>query len=154
MTAWAAREENQRSIIAARHRLSASLSRPSHDARSANAEPEARSSDASGREERIAENEAVFRLANERMAAWEERDRAAASEPYFCECANPECTEKVMLRGSDYERVRRNSSHFFVVPGHEIPDGEIVIEKHEGWLMVEKDPNVSEIVEDREPRRP
>ena len=56
------------------------------------------------------------------MADWEERDRAEAAELYFCECADPECNEKGRLRGRDYERVRSESSHFFVIPGHEIPD--------------------------------
>ena len=104
------------------------------------------------RAERIAENEVLFRGANERMAEWEERDRADAAELYFCECADPECNEKVRLRGSDYERVRSDPCHFFVVPGHEIPDVETVIESNEGWVLVEKDSTVSEIVEATDPR--
>jgi len=100
----------------------------------------------------MAENEALFRGANERMADWEERDRADGTELYFCECADPECNEKVRLRGSDYERVRSDPCHFFVVPGHEIPDVETVIEPHEDWVLIEKDSEVSEIVEATDPR--
>ena len=107
---------------------------------------------ASGRRERIAENETLFRAANERMADWEERDRAEADELYFCECCDPECNEKVRLRGPDYERVRSDSCHFFVLPGHETPDVETVIESHDGWVLVEKDPDVREIVEATDPR--
>jgi hypothetical protein len=40
------------------------------------------------------------------MADWEEHHRSSAVEPYFCECANPECGEHVDLREADYERVR------------------------------------------------
>jgi hypothetical protein len=40
------------------------------------------------RERRMAENEAIFRAANERIASWEERDRLEAVELYFCECAD------------------------------------------------------------------
>jgi hypothetical protein len=49
--------------------------------------------------------------------------------------------------------VRSNSSHFFVVPGHEIPDVETVIESHEDWVVVKKNPEVREIAEETDPRR-
>lgn len=107
---------------------------------------------ASRREQRIAENETLFRAANERMADWEERDRVEAADLYFCECADPQCNEKVRLRGPDYERVRSDPCHFFVVSGHETPDVETVIESREGWVLVEKDPGVREIVEATDPR--
>jgi hypothetical protein len=107
---------------------------------------------ASDRKERLALNEALFRNANERMAAWEERGRDESVEFYFCECADPDCRQKVQLRGSDYEQVRSNSCHFFVVPGHEIPDVETVIATREGWVVIEKDPEVREIVEAAAPR--
>jgi hypothetical protein len=106
------------------------------------------------RDQRIAENEALFRAANERAADWEERDRAEAVEPYFCECADPECREKVKLRGSDYERVRSNSALFFVLPGHEIPDVETVIESHPEWNVVEKsEPEAREVAAETDPRQ-
>jgi hypothetical protein len=107
---------------------------------------------ASDRAERLALNEALFRTANERMVDWEERHRVEATELYFCECANPECRQKVPLRESDYERVRSNSGYFFVVPGHELPDIETVIESHEEWVVIEKAPEVRDIVEATDPR--
>jgi hypothetical protein len=108
---------------------------------------------ASDRKERLALNEALFRAANERMADWQERHRVEATELYYCECADPECREKVPLRESDYERVRSNSDHFFVVPGHVVTDLETVIESQQEWVVVEKDPEVREIVEATDPRR-
>lgn len=99
------------------------------------------------REERLALNEALFRAANERMAGWEEQHASAEEEPYFCECADSGCRAKVSLRKSDYERVRANSRLFFVLPGHEIPDVEEVIERHEGWLIVEKSPEVDDVLD-------
>jgi hypothetical protein len=105
------------------------------------------------RDERLALNEELFREANERMTTWEERDRAEAVEFYFCECADAQCRQKVPLRGSDYERIRNHSSHFFVVPGHEVPDIETVIESHEDWVVIEKEPEVREITEATDPRR-
>ena len=108
---------------------------------------------ATQREERIARNESLFRLANERLSEWEERDRADATEPYFCECADPECDQKVGLRATDYERVRSDSGLFFAVPGHEIPDVEAVVERHEGWVVIQKDPEVGDVVEETDPRQ-
>ena len=104
------------------------------------------------RERLIAENEALFRAANERASTWEERARAEATELYFCECADPQCTEKVGLTFTDYERVRSDSSWFFVVPGHEVADVERVIEDHGDWVVIEKEPDVQDIVEETDPR--
>ena len=85
----------------------------------------------------------MFRLANERMADWEEVRVSEAVERYLCECADPACREQIGLRKSEYESVRSDSRHFVTVRGHEIPDVETVIEKHDGWVVVEKDPEVS-----------
>ena len=104
------------------------------------------------REKRLAENEALFRAANERMADWEERHSRSATELYFCECADPDCRVKVALTKAEYEDVRSDSRHFFVAPGHEIPDVEEVIEHHDEWLKVEKPPETDDVLEALDPR--
>jgi hypothetical protein len=104
------------------------------------------------REERLANNEAMLRFANERMADWDEVRVSEAVERYLCECADPDCQEKVALRKQDYEAVRSNSRRFFTVPGHEVPDIETVIETHDGWVVIEKKPEVTEIVQATDPR--
>jgi hypothetical protein len=107
---------------------------------------------ATEREERLAKNEALFRAANERMADWEEAHAYDATELYFCECANRDCRKKVKLRKTDYERIRANSRLFFVVPGHELPDIERVVERNDEWSVIEKDANVAEVVAHYNPR--
>jgi hypothetical protein len=107
----------------------------------------------SDRAERVARNEVVFREANERMAGWEEQHSKSATEVYFCECADPECRDRVELTKGDYERVRSNPRHFVVVPGHELLDVETVIEQNPGWALIEKPGEVAHIVEDSDPRR-
>jgi hypothetical protein len=104
------------------------------------------------REERIASNEALFRLANERMAGWEERQESDSPELYLCECGDPDCKQKVALSPAEYEQVRSNSRRFFVVAGHEALDVESVLERHGDWLLIEKDPEVTELVEKLDPR--
>ena len=108
---------------------------------------------ATPREERLAENEALFRAANERMAGWEEQHAENEAELYFCECSNPECREKVRLTRAEYERVRSDSRQFALVPGHEVAEIEIVVEANDGWVLIEKKPNVGEVVEKTDPRR-
>jgi hypothetical protein len=108
---------------------------------------------ATDRQERIAQNEALFRVANERMAAWEDSHAEDSAESYFCECADPDCREKVALRRPEYESVRSNSRRFFIVVGHEIPEVETVIETHRDWCVIEKDPNVSDLLKASDPRR-
>ena len=108
---------------------------------------------ATSREERIVNNEALFRSANERMAAWEEQHGEEPAEAYFCECADPECRQKVWLHRQQYEAVRADSCWFFVVSGHEFPDVETVIEKHDGWVVVEKDLRVAATAIATDPRK-
>ena len=106
------------------------------------------------REERLAFNEAMFRAGNERMAQWEERRFGEEYEEYFCECANADCHDKVKLTFTEYEHVRSDSTHFLIVSGHEVPDIETVIERHDGWMVIEKDPEVQHVVEATDMRRP
>jgi hypothetical protein len=107
----------------------------------------------SAREERIARNEAIFRVGNERMADWDERHAGGEPERYLCECADPTCTEKIELSYSQYEYVRSDSRWFVVVPGHDVPDVETVVDTHDGWNVVEKAPEVAHITEATDPRK-
>jgi hypothetical protein len=104
------------------------------------------------REERLANNEALFRAANERMAGWEEQHAATETELYFCECSDPECREKLALTRVHYERVRSNPRHFALLEGHEILDVETVVHRDEGWLIVEKPPELDDTIEPLDPR--
>jgi hypothetical protein len=104
------------------------------------------------RKERIAVNEGLFRNANERMAEWEETGRDGEPELYVCECADSECRKRIRLSREEYERVRGDSRHFAVAPGHQIPDAETVIEENDGWLLVEKDEDVAETVRSMDQR--
>jgi hypothetical protein len=58
----------------------------------------------------------------------------------------------VTLDRHEYEAVRSNPRLFFVVSGHEIPDVETVIDEHDGWVVVAKNPEVSETAVATDPR--
>jgi hypothetical protein len=101
---------------------------------------------------RLALNEAAFRVANERMRTWPERRGSEEPVRFYCECASPTCHEQVLVRESEYERVRSDPHHFLVVPGHEVPDIETVLEQNDRFAVIEKAEEVHPIVEATDPR--
>ena len=88
---------------------------------------------------RVAHNEAIFREVNERIQGRSE-SRLDPNEviSFVCECGDRECHAMVELAPEDYETVRRDATHFLVLPGHEIPTAETVIERGETYFVVEK----------------
>jgi hypothetical protein len=104
------------------------------------------------RERRLALNEAAFRVANERMRNWPERRAREGPERFYCECARESCHEQVLLESSEYERVRANSHRFVIVPGHEIPDVERVVERTDRYAVIEKHEGVHGLTETTDPR--
>lgn len=86
--------------------------------------------------QRAFRNEAVFRNVNEQI---DELAREPAAPGYVCECADSSCTQTVQMRHGDYQAVRAGGERrFFVVPGHERPEIERVVERRETYLVVEK----------------
>jgi hypothetical protein len=99
-------------------------------------------------EQRAARNEALFREVNENIARLEERHGTTATEPaYVCECANAGCAEQVAIDPETYRRVRQQPRLFFVRPGHEGPQFERIVERHENYLIVEKTGDAGEVAE-------
>jgi hypothetical protein len=107
---------------------------------------------ASARDERLALNESIFRTANERMKAWEERHHGERSEVYYCECSDIDCREHVLLEAADYEQVRSEPTHFVVAVGHANGEVEEVIGRTNAYEVVEKDDRVMHVVAATDPR--
>jgi hypothetical protein len=103
------------------------------------------------RDERLAKNEALFRDVNERVRQISAGDRAEDVTDFLCECVDVECLARVTLSLAAYERVRSDPTHFFMHPGHEDPEIETVIERLEGYVVVEKDPETHHVVQDSDP---
>ena len=106
--------------------------------------------------DRIAQNEALFREINERVQELE-RERQDEADPrvrweFLCECGQATCAEPVRMTRAEYERVRSNPIHFVVVPGHENPEVERVLERTDRFLVVEKAPGEQEIARAADPR--
>ena len=93
-----------------------------------------------GRAERLARNEASWRELNAQLESGlqnlpRDPDERAA---FACECARPDCSQIVKLPLDDYRRTHRDDRHFVVLPGHDMPDVERVIEEHDTYAVVEK----------------
>jgi hypothetical protein len=106
------------------------------------------------RDERIAENEALFRLVNERVAdIVAEISDVASSLDVFCECGDGGCMEKMTVPRSAYESVRSNSRRFIVATDHVAPEIEIVVEERDSFQVVEKvAAEAAEVAEETDPR--
>jgi hypothetical protein len=109
------------------------------------------------REERLAKNEALFREVNERVAevATSFIEAETQSEPieFACECGRADCTEPIAMTLFEYEAVRAEPTRFVLVPGHEQPEIETVVERLPTYLVVEKrDPDAQEVARETDPR--
>jgi hypothetical protein len=107
------------------------------------------------RKARIAKNEAAFRALNERINKRQEHRIAPATEPimFVCECGEPQCFARLSLTTAEYEGVRSDPTRFAVVPGHEKPATESVVEEHAPYRVVRKNEDVGGIVRDTDPRQ-
>jgi len=106
------------------------------------------------RERRVGLNEALFREVNERIGGLTEDFRSVQdSMTIVCECGDAVCVERFQVEVAGYERVRANPLRFLVVPGHQAPDVERVVEELPTCLVVEKDKGAgAEVAEQTDPR--
>jgi hypothetical protein len=104
------------------------------------------------REQRLARNEAAYREVNEAIHAGRSDGDDGRPRPFACECGMLGCNTLVELTLDEYEAVRADPRHFFLVEGHEIADIEKVIERTPRFAVVEKIGPEAEIVEQLDPR--
>jgi hypothetical protein len=93
--------------------------------------------------ERQARNEALLREVNERLERVDKQAESRGWPPehgYFefhCECGTG-CPEKVEMTIAEYETVRAQDDRFALVPGHETPHLEGIVERSERYIIVDK----------------
>jgi hypothetical protein len=98
-------------------------------------------------------NEALFREVNERI-----EDVGTTLPPddapmeFLCECDDPDCVEKVSATRAEYEAIRAVATHFVVLPGHEDPSVEHVVQQTESFLVVEKEGQAAHEAQEDDPR--
>jgi hypothetical protein len=102
--------------------------------------------------ERQAQNEAMMRTVNEKIAdldrgaaAWADADQTF---DFVCECGRISgCDSRVPMTLAQYGRVRAQRDRFAVVPGHQTDDIEYVVEANELYCIVDKRDEVEHLVE-------
>jgi hypothetical protein len=99
-----------------------------------------------------AHNEEVFRTINERIDEGAKKHGVEQSLPFHCECADDDCVEKIELPPTEYDRVASHFARFVVLPGHEEPSVEVVVEQHGSYLVVEKTGEARAEIEREHPR--
>jgi hypothetical protein len=101
---------------------------------------------------RMAENQVVFRRANENVQkslddanviATEEGEEpiqldADAPLHFYCECSDENCRQRVKLSLNDYNKIHQARNTFVIVCGHDVPKIEEVTEKHTEYCVVTK----------------
>ena len=104
------------------------------------------------REQRLAQNEALFREVNERVDAIAHKLGPNVPYEFLCECANADCTFRITLPTSIYEAVRSDPTQFVVLPDHFTPEVEDLIVQEETYWIVRKTGEAAEYVERLDPR--
>jgi hypothetical protein len=100
----------------------------------------------------MARTESAFREVNEAIAETAVRFDAEEAD-FICECADPQCADRVSAELDEYEDVRSDGTHFLLAPGHLEPAVERVVEHGDGFDVVEKvAPMMARIVRRLNPR--
>ena len=105
-------------------------------------------------ERRVGLNEAVFREVNERLRDLNQTFTTLSERmDLICECSDTSCAEHLSMSPAEYETVRADARRFVVIPGHEEgPNIERVVERHEGYNVVEKRGDAAREAEQTDPR--
>ncbi len=91
-----------------------------------------------GYAKRAGRREANLRALNERISQAQIAVALGSQLTILCECAVPDCNESIEISQEDFANLRDQSDRFIVVEGHILHDVEHVVERGDGWMIVEK----------------
>src|SRR5919201_755248 len=103
----------------------------------------------------MAENEAIFRDANEQIQRRARELDFREPVPFLCEWGRPQCRELLRLTLDEYEAVRGNSRYSFVKPGHEGAAGMAsrIVARDDLYVLLEKAGGAADVAAERDPRQ-
>jgi hypothetical protein len=104
------------------------------------------------KQRRAAANEATIRDVNEGIERGQWPGEEDAPVGFRCECARLGCNRLIELSVHEYEEIRANPRRFVLIPGHEFPDIETVVESRGGYIIVEKRDLAAEVAQAHDPR--
>jgi hypothetical protein len=103
-------------------------------------------------QERIARNEATFRLINEDIERGRDAEDDHTLVGFVCECGSADCSRLIELTPAEYEHVRTDPCRFAIVNGHEIVTVESVVERHDRYAVVRKLESSGAVAKETDPR--
>jgi hypothetical protein len=101
---------------------------------------------------RLAANEVIFREVNEGIERGQWPGEPDSQISFRCECARLGCNQLVNLTLAEYEHIRQDPRRFMMIPGHEAPEIETVVEKRGDYVIVEKRDEAGNQAEAVDPR--
>ena len=105
------------------------------------------------RELRAARNQSIFRAVNEKIIDLSKAFATFTGDVRIaCECADTHCLESLAITPEAYEGVRSQPNRFAVLPGHIVPEVEVVVAETEGYVVVDKIAAAAELAETLDPR--
>ena len=100
-----------------------------------------------------AKTQSMFRRVNEGVEELNETFAPLVEiGEWICECADHACITQIEMTLHDYERIRSHPRRFVVALGHEVAEIERVVERHDGFLVVEKMGAAAAFAEAHDPR--
>lgn len=102
--------------------------------------------------QRAAENEAIFRDANERIEQrLGELTLEEGRSPFLCECEDLRCREMLRLTREEYESIRSQPNRFVVARDHSFTDSRVIADNGR-YQVIEKTGHAGRVAEDLDPR--
>lgn len=92
------------------------------------------------RDGRRLQNELLFRAVNEKLRALNVEFEGFANETavFVCECNRIECMAQIELKVDAFDAVCEQPLRFVLVPGHELPEVEVVVDRNGTYVVIEK----------------
>jgi hypothetical protein len=103
--------------------------------------------------QRAARNEEVFRDVNEQIEQGGELHGVASPMRFHCECDRETCFEQVELRPDEYRQVVERRYCFVIIPGHDDPRVERLVEEYETHCVVEKIGEARRALDEQHPQQ-
>jgi len=118
--------------------------------------------DLDARRVRAAKNQSLLREVNERIEHLEagqtrrsvfEEMRLGKEIDLACECMDETCTERVTMTVGEYEELRSDSNMFFVRPGQDVREVEVILREESNYVVVRKIGAGALVAEKLDPRK-
>jgi 5-bromo-4-chloroindolyl phosphate hydrolysis protein len=107
----------------------------------------------SNREERVALNEAAARDINEKIEDAQAEGLKDRFLRIVCECGDAHCERVIAITQGEYEAVRSDPRRFVIIEEHVLAEVEVIVDKTDRFVVVEKrDGAPAEVAEAEDPR--